>query len=122
MKKIALALLMGISLCSIGCGRGPDAREARDTHPKFNSDTHQAHREVIHREVVNERETAENIQADLNRAAERARADAQEIRADARRTAHETVHHVTNEAQEDVKEIKSDAKRTAKKLIDDFLQ
>jgi len=122
MKKIALTLLMGISLCCIGCGRGPDAKEARDTTPKLNSDTHQAHREVIHREVVSQRDPVKDFQADLNAAADKAKADAEDMKADAQRTADEAVHQVTQEAKEGVKELKNDAKRTATKLLDDLMQ
>ena len=108
MKRIALALLM-LSLCCIGCGRSHDAQEARDK-PTFDSDVHQARREVI-----TDREPAERIQVDLNVAAEQAKADVHEMKADAQRAADEAVHEVTSEAKEDVKEIKSDAKRTATK-------
>ena len=121
MKKIALALLM-LSLCCVGCGRSHDAREARDKTPKFNSDTHQAQREVIEKEVVNDREPVEKVQVDLDRAAEKARVDAQEIKVDAQRAEAEAVHEATKEAKEDVKELKTDTKRTATKLIDDLLQ
>ena len=123
MKKIALALLMCLSLFCVGCGRSHDAREARDKIPAFKSDANQARSEVIEKErVVNDREPAEKVQVDLDRAAEKARVDAQEIKADTQRVEAEAVHDVTKEAKEDVKEIKTDAKRTATKLIDDLLQ
>ena len=120
MKKIALALLM-LSLFCVGCGRSHDAREARDKTPKFNSDTHQAQREVIEKErVVNDREPVEKVQVDLDRAAEKAKVAVQEIKTDTQRAEGEAVHEVTREAKEDVEEIKSDAKKTAARLIDNL--
>ena len=123
MRKFSLALLTGISLFCVGCGRSHDAREARDKTPKLNSDTHQVQREVTEKErVTNDREPVEKVQIDLDRAAQKARVDVQEIKADAQKAEAETVHVVTKEAKENVKEIKTDAKRTATKLIDDLLQ
>jgi len=118
MKKIALAFLM-LSLFCVGCGRSHDAREARD-NPKFNSDTHQAQREVIEKEVVIDREPAEKIQVDLNSTAEKAKVDAQEIKTDTQKAEAEAVKDVTKEAKTDVKELKSDAKKTAARLINDL--
>jgi hypothetical protein len=123
MKGISLALLMGLSLFCVGCGSKHNAREARDKTPKFESDTNQARIEVVEKErVANDREPVEKVQFDLDRAAEKARVDTQEIKADAQRAETEVVHEVTKEAKEDVKELKADAKRTATKLIDDLLQ
>ena len=123
MKKIALALLMCLSLFCVGCGRSHDAREARDKTPAFKSDSNQARSEVIEKErVTNDREPVEKVQVDLDRAAVKAKADVQEIKVDTQRAEAEAVHEVTKEAKTDVKEIKTDAKRMATKLIDDFLQ
>jgi len=123
MKSITVAVLMGLTLFCVGCGRSHDAREARDKTPKFKSDTNQARREVIEKErVTNDREPVEKVQVDLDRAAQKARVDVQEIKVDAQRAEAETVHEVTKEAKTDVKELKSDAKRTATKLMDDLLQ
>jgi hypothetical protein len=118
MKKIALVLLM-LSLCCVGCGRSHDAREARDKTPTFKSDTNQARSEVIEKErVTNDREPVEKVQVDLDRTAEKARVDVQEIKADTQKAEAEAVHEVTKEAKTDVQELKSDAKRTATRLID----
>ena len=100
MRKFSLALLMGLSLFCLGCGRSHDAREARDKTPKFNSDTHQAQREVIEKEVVNDREPVEKVQVDLDRAAEKAKVDVQEIKADAQQAEAEAVYEVTKEAKD----------------------
>ena len=121
MSKIALALLMGLSLLCVGCGRSHDAREARDKTPKFNSDTNQVTREVNEKErVTNDREPVEKVQVDLDRAAQKARVDVQELKANTQRAEAEAVHEVTKEAKTDVKELKSDAKRTATRLIDEL--
>ena len=122
MKKLSLAVMMGLTLFCVGCGRSHDAREARDKTPAFKSDTNQARREVIEKErVTNDREPVEKVQVDLDRAAVKAKADVQEIKVDAQRAEAEAVHEVTKEAKTDVKELKSDAKRTATRLIDDLL-
>jgi predicted nucleic acid-binding Zn-ribbon protein len=93
MKKIALALLMGLSLFCVGCGRSHDAREARDKTPKFNSDTNQARREVIEKEkeVANDRDAAEKVQADIDRATEKARVDVEKIKVDTKKVEAEAV-------------------------------
>ncbi|MGD0653114.1 MAG: hypothetical protein ABSA16_02110 [Thermoguttaceae bacterium] len=121
MKGIALAVLMGLTLFCIGCGRSHDAREARDKTPKFNSDTNQARREVIEKErVTNDRGPAEKVQVDLDRTAEKARVDVEKIKVDTKKVEAEAVKEVTKEAKTDVKELKSDAKKTAARLIDEL--